>query len=135
MLRDAGWGHCDTDNNNGCEANLKTSVAHCGTCTNDCAQLANVASVTCEAGTCKVVSCQPGFVDCDGVASNGCEVNLSTHCCTDAHCTLANQKCSGPGEQCMCKEGKSSGCMRCAREPGPPGALPALSGWHASQRC
>ncbi len=39
-------------------------------------KFANAVS-SCAARACRVVACRPGFLDCDGVASNGCEVAVS----------------------------------------------------------
>jgi alpha-tubulin suppressor-like RCC1 family protein len=36
------------------------------------------------------VSCSAGFANCDGVASNGCEVNLNT---SDSHCGACGRSC------------------------------------------
>jgi len=88
----AGFGNCDAQAPNGCETNLNTSLANCGSCGNAC-NLAN-ASATCTAGSCQVATCTAPFADCDNSPANGCEVNLQTsvtHCgsCGNA-CNLAN---------------------------------------------
>ncbi len=97
----AGFGDCDSNPSNGCETNLRAASAHCGACGRACS-LAN-ATAACSGGVCAVASCAAGFGDCDGVASNGCETNLSgslSHCgaCGRA-CSLANATaaCSGGG--------------------------------------
>jgi hypothetical protein len=51
----------------------------CGSCTNDCSTLPNVAVAICTSpgsGTCGITSCKAGFANCGDTASNGCEVNL-----------------------------------------------------------
>ena len=61
--------------------NLQTNTQMCGSCSKSCpaaSNLANVASVTCSTGKCKI-TCNGGFNDCDGQISNGCEVS-STSC-------------------------------------------------------
>ncbi len=81
-----GYGDCDGDPSNGCETNTNTTAANCGTCGHACATRPNATPV-CALGGCVYV-CIPGFADCDGVASNGCEVNLATdtaNCGTCAH--------------------------------------------------
>ncbi len=50
---------------------LSTDVAHCGACGKACS-FAN-AGATCDQGTCKMTTCQAGFVDLDRVPRNGCE--------------------------------------------------------------
>ena len=70
-----GYGDCDGSASNGCEADLGASAAHCGGCGQACAP-AN-ATGACVGGRCVVRGCAEGFADCDGSASNGCEVTLS----------------------------------------------------------
>ena len=89
----AGFGDCDGLSGNGCEAVLTNDPSHCGTCGTSCPVPANSAR-TCMAGTCGFM-CSAGFADCDGVAANGCETNLTntlTHCgsCANACGTPAN---------------------------------------------
>src|SRR5262249_32750071 len=67
---------CDNNASNGCEVNKNTDVNNCGACGTKC-MLAN-ATATCTNGACAVQTCNNGFADCDGIASNGCEVNLTT---------------------------------------------------------
>ena len=73
----AGYGDCDGKAQNGCEANL-ASATHCGGCDNDCTKLPNVQSASCDGTLCTKLECKPGFGDCDGVTSNGCERRLDT---------------------------------------------------------
>jgi hypothetical protein len=49
---------------------LDDDPAHCGACARACSTAGGEAS--CEGGECSV-SCEAGFVDCDGDADNGCE--------------------------------------------------------------
>ncbi|MEZ4410380.1 MAG: fibrinogen-like YCDxxxxGGGW domain-containing protein [Polyangiales bacterium] len=88
----AGFADCDTTASNGCEVNTTSDAMNCGACGTVCAPRAN-ASVRCEASAC-AFTCDAGYADCDGDATNGCEVNLNadpTHCgsCTNA-CAVAN---------------------------------------------
>ncbi|MEZ4406312.1 MAG: hypothetical protein R3A52_07550 [Polyangiales bacterium] len=53
-----GFGDCDNDRANGCEANLRASVAHCGGCGRACS-LAH-ATPRCDGGACRVQSCEAG---------------------------------------------------------------------------
>jgi hypothetical protein len=40
----------------------------------------------CEGGQCLVDSCNPGFADCNGIPTDGCEVNLATNASNCAAC-------------------------------------------------
>jgi hypothetical protein len=67
------FGDCDMDLQNGCERRLDT-LADCGGCGVRCTVEHGVG--TCEQGTCEVAACNPGFMNCDGLAGNGCEEDL-----------------------------------------------------------
>ncbi len=65
---------CNGDAFDGCEydvAGFSTDSANCGACGAVCA-LSN-ASSECAAGACGIVACEPGYLDCNGAASDGCE--------------------------------------------------------------
>ena len=88
-----GFGDCDGDPANGCETNLATSASHCGACMNACPAPPSSTAV-CAMGACGF-RCEVGRGDCDGDASNGCEVDTFTsltHCgaCMNACPTPAN---------------------------------------------
>lgn len=72
----ARWMDCDNDPANGCETNLDTDLSNCNSCGMACTPGANVMSSRCSAGVCRVDTCQPGYLDCDLIAANGCEANL-----------------------------------------------------------
>jgi len=78
----AGTANCDGSDGNGCEANVNTSLTHCGGCNLGC-DLANAAE-SCSAGVCTLGACTSGFVDCDGVVANGCELNTAIASCATA---------------------------------------------------
>lgn len=99
-------GNCDGNGANGCETNLLTSEAYCGSCGNSCNAAINSNSITgvdCDNGSCEVLTCSANRADCNGTFGDGCEVNTinsSTHCggCTSgpttawdggANCTTA----------------------------------------------
>jgi len=88
----AGWGNCDGVVSNGCEDNVLTDVNNCGSCGTKCTVANGTAS--CVNGTCTVAACNVGFANCDGLESNGCEVNTNTNvndCGACGHvCALAN---------------------------------------------
>ncbi len=70
------FGDCDGNDANGCEINLQTSTAHCGSCGRACSFPNGVGA--CTAGACALAACNPGFADCDNNPANGCETNLNT---------------------------------------------------------
>jgi hypothetical protein len=90
----AGLGDCDGVASNGCEVDTAVTVAHCGRCGATCA-LPN-ATPACRGGACAVASCVAGYGDCDGVASNGCEVDTRA---SDRHCGACGRSCAD-GEGC-----------------------------------
>lgn len=85
---DADYGNCDNDPSNGCEQGLASDIQNCGACGNQCSY--PNATAVCTAGSCEMGSCLAGFADCDGLASNGCEVDTRS----DA------QNCGGCGNVC-----------------------------------
>ncbi len=98
----AGFSDCNGDASDGCEADL-ASVTDCGACGNDCGALPGVApdAAACVAGACEIAgACAPGFGDCNGDASDGCEVDLSTAsdcgACGNA-CVSGVEVCSADG--------------------------------------
>ncbi len=91
MVCNAGYADCDGVTSNGCEAPL-TSTTSCGSCANVCPARAN-ATPTCSTGVCGY-TCSPGYADCNGLATDGCEVNTQTsptQCGSCGHaCSLSN---------------------------------------------
>lgn len=95
----AGFANCDGNAANGCEANVASSLAHCGGCGNACAP-ANATGV-CSAGACGIAACNAGWADCDGNPANGCEVNLSDV----NNCGACGTVCSAPNGTAACVNG------------------------------
>jgi hypothetical protein len=95
-----GFADCDHNAANGCEANLTNDVRNCGACGVVCS--ANNATSTCAASACQIAACNPGFGDCDGNASNGCEVNLLT---SVNNCGACGRACSAPNAVSACAAG------------------------------
>ena len=95
----AGFGDCDLNPVNGCETNVRTSLTDCGACGQLC-DLAH-ASETCDTGVCKVVTCAPGFLDCNGNPADGCEADLSK----PETCGSCTNKCSSNGGTPSCVAG------------------------------
>ncbi len=99
-----GFGDCDGDASNGCEADLRADPLRCGACTTRC-DLAN-ATAACTAGRCAVATCAAGFGDCDGNAANGCETDTRR---SDAHCGSCGAVCMGaPNAAPVCIQGSCS---------------------------
>jgi hypothetical protein len=127
----------------------RTDVRHCGACNRACPTPANGVA-GCAGGVCGLASCNPGFGDCDGNATNGCETNLNTsalHCgaCRDA-CSTANATptCNTGNCALMCGAGFAdcdrdvdngcetstrsvSNCGACGRACAVPNATPSCS--------
>jgi hypothetical protein len=97
----AGYTDCNGVATDGCEANLSTSVANCGTCGNACTLGANVATEKCAGGACAVATCAAGFADCNQMNGDGCEVQTSTDASNCGSCgfgcalgtNVASEKC------------------------------------------
>ncbi len=103
----AGFGDCDNNAGTGCEINLATSPLNCGRCGTVCPARAH-STATCVASTCRI-ACDPGWADCDGMAMNGCEVDLSA----DTNCGRCGVRCTGmascSGGMCTCS-GAGTAC-------------------------
>ncbi len=107
---DLGFGDCDGNPTNGCETDLGNSTASCGACGRLCAP--PHATPLCSAGACRVGTCATGFGDCDGLASNGCETDLTT---TNASCGACGHACA-PGTVCsmgVCNSVCAAGTTYC----------------------
>lgn len=90
--------NCDGDLSNGCERNLQTDEAACGSCDTVCAQAH--AQNDCNDGACNPI-CQSGWARCGSTpAASGCTTQLGTaqNCtgCGDA-CTGNTPVCTGSG--------------------------------------
>jgi hypothetical protein len=124
-----------------------TSLDHCGGCDRPCAPPNAIPG--CSAGTCRIVACVPGFGDCNGLVSDGCERRLDTlsDCggCGD-RCELAGATESCEGGRCAivgcatglgdCDGSASNGCEASTRtlsSCGGCGVACALE--HASESC
>jgi hypothetical protein len=92
-----GTADCNGMAGDGCEASLD-DVQSCGLCGLHCGPYPH-ATAGCTTGRCRLTDCDPGFEDCDGAVSNGCEVPIHTldHCGScDATCAIAfaSESCS-----------------------------------------
>lgn len=91
----SGFANCDGMLANGCETNLSNSTNNCGACGNICS-FPN-ASAVCVNGTCSIGACNAGFANCDGMAANGCEVNLTS---SNTNCGTCGVVCPS-GRRCV----------------------------------
>ena len=105
-----GFENCDGNNTNGCEINLNTNLANCGTCGNACA-LAN-ATAACVGGVCSIVSCNTNFRNCDLITSNGCEIDIRTN---TNNCGACGNICTAPNATTACLNGS---CILVSCNPG-----------------
>ena len=71
---DPGKADCNTDGSDGCETDI-TTVNDCGSCGKHCNS--THATPGCTGGKC-TIKCFPGFDDCDGDATTGCEAETGT---------------------------------------------------------
>ncbi len=111
---DRGFGDCDGDPSNGCETNLRTTVAHCGACGATCRP--SNATAACVDGACRVGACDTGFASCNGSDADGCEVRTAadvSNCGSCGRvCNLANAGASCTGGVCAVS-GCTSGFANC----------------------
>lgn len=78
---DAGFGSCDSMDANGCETDLTNTATACGNCSTNCvtAPHPNATGVTCSMSSCAITACSAGYLNNDGVFSNGCECMEDSH--------------------------------------------------------
>ncbi len=84
-----GYGDCNTNAADGCETNTSNTTDHCGACGTVCPSATNAAAA-CVGGGC-VTFCVTGFLDCDGLDTTGCEVNVRTDL---ANCGACGRACT-----------------------------------------
>lgn len=96
----APFADCDTSASTGCEVDTSRTVAHCGGCGMACAPRAHT-TATCTSSRCEY-TCDPGFADCDGDPSNGCEADTRSD---TANCGACNRACSLPNSVSGCAMG------------------------------
>jgi hypothetical protein len=93
-----GFGYCS-----GLCVSATEPTMGCGSCT-PCA-LPN-ADATCSGGACAILRCHDGWIDADGDASDGCEVNATNAAClVDGGCTGSTPLCGPAGCTASCPSG------------------------------
>jgi hypothetical protein len=88
--------------NNAC-INLTTNNSNCGACGVSCSATAPHASAVCKSSAC-ALQCSAGYLDCNGNALDGCEVQVSA-----TNCGACGVTC-GAGELCS----KQATCIACS---------------------
>ena len=92
-------GNCDGDEGNGCETDLTSTAAHCGTC--DAACTGDHAITACADSTCEIDHCSSGYRDCNGFYNDGCEAELATD----------KTNCGSCGTKCLTTNATESECV------------------------
>lgn len=73
LICNAGFADCDNNPVNGCETNITTSIANCGSCNVVCVPGPHVLSVACVNSVCKITGCATGWADQNLIYADGCE--------------------------------------------------------------
>jgi len=71
----AGFGDCDSNPANGCEADLQGDTINCGNCGTVCSF--DHAAETCQGGNCTLGECEAGWANCNADDSDGCESEVA----------------------------------------------------------
>ncbi len=79
---------CNGNPEDGCEADVRTDVSHCGTCGNPCT--ADHADPICTARTCGFGACHFGYADCNYFLGDDCETDILAN---PDHCGGCNRPC------------------------------------------
>ncbi len=69
----APWLDCSGGKADGCETDGSGDKTNCGSCGNTCENLPQVATASCNSGSCSILTCDAGYLDCG--AGSGCETN------------------------------------------------------------
>lgn len=103
MRCNAGYTDCDGNTSNGCEVHTAVDLNNCGTCGTVCVGAPNATPI-CTTEGCGL-ACATGFRDCDGVASNGCEIDARTD---EDNCGSCGFECSDTHGTSECVAGECS---------------------------
>ncbi|MCL2723198.1 MAG: hypothetical protein FWD69_02065 [Polyangiaceae bacterium] len=79
-----------------CVADTENDPANCGACGNSCGDRSNAVG-RCTSGHCELVTCTPGYLDCDGDEATGCEINVASD---PSNCGSCKHPCNS-GLVCM----------------------------------
>lgn len=90
-----GYASCDSTADNGCEVATSTDTFHCGYCGHTCPDGPSELAA-CQSGVC-TLACQGSRRDCNLVAGDGCEIDVSSD---PQNCGSCGKVCDG-GAQCV----------------------------------
>jgi hypothetical protein len=82
----AGFANCTGMPMAGCTTNLSSDVNNCGSCGTTCNGVPNTAMSACTMARCSILACNAGFADCDALAANGCETNVTNNVSSCGQC-------------------------------------------------
>lgn len=79
--------NCNGNEGDGCEVDLASDPANCGSCGSSCGRILDTSHSRCDSGKC---ACQDGWGNCDDDWSNGCETMLKHNL---LNCGLCGHSC------------------------------------------
>jgi hypothetical protein len=101
---DFNYRNCDALAFNGCEVDHDADYFNCGGCDNSCddalRSMPEARSAQCSEGRCVVEECEDGYADCDGAASNGCEMRLPEEACGRCAGCPGSTACNSETRRC-----------------------------------
>lgn len=92
-------GNCNALASDGCERDLTSDLANCGACGRSCTSTGAHRLALCDLGHCSS-GCEAGFGDCNGVTTDGCEVDVRND----------SANCGACGRSCVVRTGTSGRC-------------------------
>lgn len=108
-----GRANCDGDPRNGCEVDISSSNQNCGGCAGMGGSACGGApggQTTCIGGTCQVTFCSSNQADCNGMGSDGCEINTESSL---EHCGACFRNCeTDPGRHLLSGSCNQGSCFR-----------------------
>ncbi len=91
-----------------CEVDLGSDARNCGGCGQECPSNRARAEFSCVEGRC-AMSCKQGFVDCNGLLDDDCEVKLGTN----ENCSACGDRCTDPDKPCIVDRGSQKAKCGC----------------------
>jgi len=103
---------CDTLDND-CDGQTDEMTVNdpnnCGSCNNVC-NLPNTLSHACSSGQCQISNCDPGYVDANGISTDGCELFCTITEVTEVSCDGVDNDCDGTIDEGFTAEDCSQMC-------------------------